>query len=283
MYRSLALTAAMDVTQITQALGNITANRVFMAVVTAVVAFILIKILLTILDRAFRRSKLERQLQTLLRTLVKLLLWLITAIAVFDRLGIQVTSLVAVLSVIGLAFSLALQNFLSNAAGGMQLLCSHPFQVGDWVEAGGCAGTVQEIGLFYTKLTSGDNKLIQLPNSSIVSANIINYSAVPHRRVEWSVSVSYDAPVLLVKNTVIQLVSAHPLVLSDPQVTAQVSGYGDSAVQYLIRAWCDNQDYWSVYYDVLDDIKPAFDQAGIQLTYPHLNVHLDGERQPDET
>lgn len=270
----LAITAALDMTQIIKALSNITANRVFMAVATAVASLVVIKVLLTALDRAFRRSKLAAQLQKLLRALVKLLLWFVAIIAVLDRLGIQVTSLVAVLSVIGLAFSLALQNFLSNVAGGMQLLCSRPFQVGDWVEAGNCAGTVQEIGLFYTKLSSGDNKLIQLPNSSIVSANIINYSASPHRRVEWSISVSYDAPISLVRDTLTKLTTAHPLVLPDQEVTVRVSSYGDSAIQYLVRAWCNNQDYWTVYYDVMDGLKPAFDQAGIQLTYPHLNVHL---------
>ena len=164
-------------------LRNITASGVFSAVLAAVVGVIVVKVLLRVLDRALDRFQVDAPLQRLLRALLKGGLWSVAVIIVLDRLGVEVTSLIAVLSVVGLAFSLALQNFLSNVAGGMQLLASHPFSVGDFVEAGGCSGTVEEIGMFYTKLTTPDNRLVQLPNNTIVSANITNFSAQPTRRV----------------------------------------------------------------------------------------------------
>ncbi len=253
---------------------NITASNIFGAVLSVVISLILIKVLTKVVNRALGRSKLDASLQTLLRNLVKGALWAVAAIIVLGCLGIEVTSLVAVLSVVGLAFSLALQNFLSNAAGGMQLLASRPFSVGDFVEAGGCSGTVEEMGMFYTKLTTPDNKLVQMPNSSIVTANITNFSQQPTRRVELRVSASYDAAPDRVIALLARRAAEHPLILDDPNQMIHVDGYGDSAVQYVMRVWCANADYWTVYYALMDGFKAAFDAAGIEMTYPHLNIHL---------
>lgn len=253
---------------------HITASNIFTAVLVAAACLVVMKVLLKVLDRALGRSRLDPALQKLLRGILKAGLWFVTAIIVLGCLNIEVTSLVAVLSVVGLAFSLALQNFLSNAAGGMQLLASHPFSVGDFVEAGGCSGTVEEMGLFYTKLTTPDNKLVQLPNSTIVAANITNFSQQPTRRVDLAVSASYDAPPEQVIALLARLAAEHPLVLDDPEPAAHVDGYGDSAVNYVLRVWCANADYWTVYYDLLDGFKPAFDKAGVEMTYPHLNIHM---------
>ena len=253
---------------------NITASNIFGAVLSVVISLILIKVLTKVVNRALGRSRLDASLQTLLRNLVKGALWAVAAIIVLGCLGIEVTSLVAVLSVVGLAFSLALQSFLSNAAGGMQILASHPFSEGDFVEAGGCSGTVEEIGLFYTKLTTPDNKLVQMPNSSIVTANITNFSQQPTRRVELRVSASYDAAPDRVIALLARMAAEHPLILDDPNQMIHVDGYGGSAVQYVMRVWCANADYWTVYYDLMDGFKAAFDAAGIEMTYPHLNIHL---------
>ncbi len=274
----ITLTSLIPDEETTQSLWSsiehITASNIFSAVLSVVISLVLIKILTRVLERALGRSKLDPPLQTLLRTVLKGALWSVAAIIVLGCLGIEVTSLVAVLSVVGLAFSLALQNFLSNVAGGMQLLASHPFAVGDFVDAGGCSGTVAEIGMFYTKLTTPDNKLVQLPNSTIVSANITNFSAQPTRRVELTVSASYDAPTEQVLALLSRMASDHPLVLDDPAPMVHVDSYGDSAVGYVLRAWCANADYWTVYYDLMDGFKPAFDNAGIEMTYPHVNVHM---------
>ena len=274
----LALTALAPDGEAAESLGssieNITASNIFGAVLSIVISLILIKVLTKVLERALGRSKLDASLQTLLRNLVKGALWAVAAIIVLGCLGIEVTSLVAVLSVVGLAFSLALQNFLSNVAGGMQLLASHPFAVGDFVDVGVCSGTVEEIGMFYTKVTTPDNKLVQLPNSAIVTANITNFSAQPTRRVELKVSASYDAPTGQVTALLSKLAGEHPLVLADPEPAVHVEEYGDSAIRYVMRVWCANADYWTVYYDLLDGFKPAFDEAGVEMTYPHVNVHM---------
>jgi len=264
--------------EIQKNMSRLDAGKIIGAVMTAVVCLAVVKLLLALLDRALRRSKLDVDLKKLLRTLLKFGLYFVAVIVVLGCLGIEVTSLVAVLSVIGLAFSLALQNFLSSLAGGMQLLASHPFKPGDFVDAGGCSGTVTEIGMFYTKLTTPDNKLVQLPNSTIVSANITNFSAQPTRRVELKVSASYDAPTERVIGLLRQMAADHPLVLDDPEPMIHVDEYGDNAIAYVVRVWCANADYWTVYFDLIDGFKPAFDRAGIEMTYPHVNVHMVNAR-----
>ncbi|MGN0986143.1 MAG: mechanosensitive ion channel family protein [Candidatus Enterenecus sp.] len=250
-------------------------EKLLVAIVTAVVCLVVIKVLLKLADRLLSRmTHVDATVKGLIRAAVKVLLLFIGVIVVMGCLGIPVTSLVAVLSVVGLALSLAVQNFLSNVAGGLQMLVSKPFKVGDYVEAGGCSGTVREMGLFYTKLDTVDNKLVQIPNSAIAGANIVNYSAEPRRRVDITVSASYDAPTDKVREILTRLVGEHPLTLPTPEPMIRVSAYGDSAIEYTVRAWCATEDYWTVYFDLMDGIKPAFDKAGIEMTYPHVNVHM---------
>ena len=255
-------------------IAGFTVEKLLTAVVAAAVCLIVIKLLLGLLDRTAARTHMEPQIRRTVRGLVKAMLIFVTVIVVMGCLNIPVTSLVALLSVAGLAFSLALQGFLANMAGGLQIVASKPFRLGDYIEAGGCAGTVAEIGLFYTKLNTVDNKLIQLPNSTIISGNIINYSAEDKRRVELKVTASYDAPPEQVKAVLAQVVGEHPLTLATPEPMIRVSAYQDSAIEYIVRVWCANGDYWTVYYDLMDGLKPAFDRAGIEMTYPHLNVHI---------
>lgn len=254
--------------------AGFTVEKILTALLSTVICLVVIKILMKLTDRAMRRVELESTIKKLIRGGIKALLLFLAVIVVMGCLDIPVTSLVAVLSVVGLAFSLALQNFLSNVAGGLQLLASQPFKVGDFVEAGACSGTVAEIGLFYTKLRGIDNRLVQLPNSTIVSSTIINYSSEELRRVELRVTASYDAPTDQVRQVLARLVGEHPLTLATPEPLIRVSAYQESAIEYIIRVWCANEDYWTVYYDLLENIKPAFDQQGIEMTYPHLNVHM---------
>lgn len=255
-------------------IAGMTLQKLFTAVVAAVVSLIVIKILLGVTDRTLKRVSIDGTLKKLIRTALKALMLFVAILVVMGYLNIPVTSLVAVLSVVGLALSLALQNFLSNVAGGFQILATHPFKNGDFVEIGGCTGTVVETGLFYTKLNSIDNKLIQLPNSVITSANIVNYSSEEKRQVELKVSASYDSDPEKVRQLLARLVGEHPLTLATPEPMIHVFAYQDSAIQYIVRAWCANADYWTVYYDLMDSLKPAFDQAGIEMTYPHVNVHM---------
>lgn len=255
-------------------IGGFTLVRLCTTVGLAVICMIAVRMLLRMLDGLFVKMKVPATLLGILRAVVKALLLFLAIIIVLGYLGIPVTSLVAAMSVIGVALSLGVQNFLTNVVGGLQMLVSHPFEVGDFVEAGGCSGVVQEIGLFYTKIMTPDNKLIQLPNSSVVAANIINYSAEETRRVDLTVTASYDAPVDQVETVLGGLVASHPKVLKDPAPFARVSNYGTSSIEYTVRAWCATDDYWDVYFDLIKGFKAAFDKNGIEMTYDHVNVHV---------
>lgn len=255
-------------------IGGFTLAKLLSLLLFFLAGLVVIKLLLRGVDRLFRKLKVPVTLLGILTAAVKLLLYFLLLTMLLHGLGVPVTSLIAAMSVVGVALSLGLQNFLTNVVGGLQMLVCQPFEVGDFVEAGGCSGTVREIGLFYTKLVTGDNKLIQLPNSSVVAANITNYSAEATRRVELKLTAGYDAPAERVKALLLELARSHPKVLADPAPFARVSGYGPSAVEYTVRVWCASGDYWPVYYDLLEAVKPAFDRAGIEIPYEHLNVHL---------
>ncbi len=255
-------------------IAGFTVEKILTALIAVAVCLLLMKVLLTLLDRTTGRLRIDPLLRRPIRSVCKAVLVIVTVAVVLECLQIPSTSLVALLSVAGLALSLALQGFLANVAGGLQLLVSKPFKLGDYIDAGGCSGKVVEINLVYTKLDSIDNKLIQLPNSTIVAGNIINYTSEELRQVELRVTASYDAPVETVMDTLKVLVGEHPLTLATPAPTIHVRSYQDSAIEYLVRVWCANKDYWTVYYDLMDGLKPAFDHAGIEMTYPHLNVHM---------
>lgn len=255
-------------------IGGFTLAKLLTAIVLVAVCLVVVKVLLRMLDRVFLRLKVPATLLAMLRAITKILLLFLVVLIVMGYLGIPVTSLVAALSVVGLAVSLSVQNFLSNVAGGFQLLASHPFEVDDFVEAGGCSGVVQEIGLFYTKILTGDNKLIQLPNSSVVAANITNYTSQETRRVDLTFTASYDASVEKVEKVLYDVVQSHSKTLTTPKPSVRVKNYGASSIEYLVRVWCETADYWDVYYDVIEQVKPAFDRNGIEMTYDHLNVHL---------
>lgn len=255
-------------------IGGFTVAKLLGVVLLVMVCLAVVKLLLRVLDRLFVRLHVPKTILGMLRAIVKVVLLFLVVVIAMGYLGIPVTSLVAVLSVVGVAVSLGVQNFLTNVVGGFQLLASQPFEVGDYVDAGGCSGTVQEVGLFYTKVITPDNKLIQLPNGSVVAANITNYSSQPTRRVEVVVSASYDAPVEQVEQVLLAVASGHEKVLPDPAPFARVSKYAASSIEYTVRVWCANGDYWDVYFDLLKAVKTAFDQNGIQMTYDHVNVHV---------
>ena len=255
-------------------LADFTLNKLLSAVIVLVICLVVVKILMTIVTRFLGKSSLERSLHTFVRTTIKVVLLFLTVVIVATTLGINVTSLIALLSVFGLAVSLAVQNSMSNVAGGIQVLGSKPFVVGDFVEAGGVSGTVADVGIFYTKIRTGDNKMIQVPNSQIANEKIVNYTVEEERRVDFKFTASYDAPVETVKKVLEDVLNSHPMVQVTPAPFVRVSNYGDSAIEYSVRGWCATDDYWTVYFDVMEQVKVAFDKAGIEMTYPHINVHM---------
>ncbi len=253
-------------------------KTILFALLLLVVCLVVKAILLKLLDRALNKlTHVEKSLHTFIRSIANILLWFVTLMVVADALGINASSLLALVGVLGLAVSLSVKDSLSNLAGGLTILGTRPFKVGDYVEIGSNSGTIQEIGLVYTSLTTVDNRRILVPNSVVVDAEVTNYTAEPLRRVDLKVTASYDAPVERVKQTIQEVVNAHDLVLSDPPPFARLSEYGDSALEYVVRAWCANADYWTVYHDLLEQIKVAFDREGISIPYPHMEVKLRRE------
>ena len=255
-------------------LENSLVQDICMALVILVVGILASRIVMKILKTALDKSKLEKAAHSLITSLAKAAMYILLALIVASTLGIDVTSIVALASVLTLALSLALQNMVSNIIGGFTILYTHPFHSGDYVEIAGQGGTVVEINMTYTMLSTADKKLISIPNSAVVAAQITNYSASETRRVEVVASASYEAPTQQVIDALVQAGTVDK-VLADPAPMAVVTAYGDSAISYSLRLWVNNADYWDVYFRVNQRVKDIFDEQGIQMTYPHINVHLD--------
>lgn len=243
------------------------------AVLLFVLGILVIRFAMTLVEKALQKVKLEKAAHGLIKTVIRIVLWGLLTLMVADKLGIDVTGVVALASVLTLAISLSVQNALTNLISGFTLLYTKPFVSGDYVEVAGQSGTVREIGLTYTKLASPDNKLISIPNGSVTSAQIVNYTATGKRRVDIAVSASYNAPVQLVLDALREAASV-PSVLESEPVFVALDSYGDSAMGYVIRVWTTADDYWPTYYTITENIKKRFDEKGIEMTYPHLNVHV---------
>ena len=241
----------------------------------AVVGILAIRIVLKLVDKSISRTRLERAAVSLIRSLLKVVLYLLLGLMIASRLGIDVTGVVALASVASLALSLSLQDALANVIGGFTLLSNHPFRSGDYVEIAGQSGTVQTIDITYTKLSTADNKTISIPNSAVVASQIVNYSTSGIRRVDINVTASYDSPIATVKAALLEAANLDT-VLTDPAAPfTGVVSYGDSAINYTLRVWTTSAEYWNTYFTITENIKQEFDKAGVEMTYPHLNVHLD--------
>ena len=243
------------------------------SVVILIVGIFAMRIIRRLLKTTLEKSSLEKAAHSLITSLAGAAMYILLGLMVASSLGIDVTSIVALASVLTLALSLALQNMVSNILGGFTILYTHPFHSGDYVEIAGQGGTVKEINMTYTMLATADNKLISIPNSAVVAAQIVNYSAAETRRVEVTVSASYDAPTQKVLDALV-LAGTVDDVLLDPAPRAVITAYGDSAISYSLRLWVKTPDYWDVYFQVNQRVKDIFDAQGIEMTYPHLNVHI---------
>lgn len=232
------------------------------------------RIIRRLLKTTLEKTRLEKAAYSLITSLANAAMYVLLGLMVASSLGIDVTSIVALASVLTLALSLALQNMVSNIIGGFTILYTQPFHSGDYVEIAGQGGTVKEINMTYTMLATADNKLISIPNSAVVAAQIVNYSAADTRRVEVLASASYDVPTQKVMDALV-LAGTVDNVLLDPAPAAVVMAYGDSAIQYSLRLWVKTPDYWDVYFLVNQRVKDIFDAQNIEMTYPHLNIHIN--------
>jgi small conductance mechanosensitive channel len=251
-------------------LGSEYGIKVLGTIVIWIVGNWIIKKMLKVLTKGMARSDYDTGLQKFLRNLVGWTLKVLLIIAILGNLGIETTSFAAILAAAGLAVGLALQGSLSNFAGGVLLMIFKPFKLGDVIEAQGEIGVVKEIEIFTTKLNTPDNKEVIIPNGVLSNGNITNYSSEKYRRVDIIMGVSYNADIKHTKDVLLKVITDNNKVLKDPEPVVQVRELADSSVNFNVRPWVLNEDYWTVYAETIEGCKLALDAAGIEIPYPHI-------------
>lgn len=256
-------------------IGSLALDKLLSGVFALVVCLLCIWLLMKLTDKALANSKrLDGALRGFIRSVIRAAMWIITGIIVADSLGIPTTSLVALVSIAGLALSLSIQNIMSNLFSGVTLLMAKPFTAGDFVDIGGKAGTIKIVGMFYTVMDTGDNSVISIPNGDVTSSSVINYSKEPMRRVDMRFEASYDAPTAEVKAAIMDAIAADERISAEPAPFIALSAYKSSSIEYLVRIWCQNSDYWSVHYGMNERVRECFAAHGVEMSYEHMNVHI---------
>lgn len=255
-------------------LSNFAVYNLLPAILIFAAGFFAIIIIMKILTKLFDRTKLEKPASNFILTVIRTLLFLVLFLIVASSMGIDVTGIIALASVLTLAISLSVQDALTNLIGGFTLLYTKPFRVGDFVEIAGLSGTVEKIGLTYTQILTADRKTVSMPNRSVVAANIINYTAEGTRRVEISINAAYSNDPDQVLEA-LKKAAEVPTALNTPAPYSAVTTYGESTVGYILHVWCKAEDYWTTLHTVNRNIRTVFTESGVIMTYPHINVHLD--------
>ncbi|WP_026971203.1 small-conductance mechanosensitive channel MscS [Aliagarivorans marinus] len=245
------------------------------ALIIIVVGFIVAGILARGVEKLLNARNLDNTISHFIGSLVKYGVIAFVLIAALSRVGVQTASFVAVIGAAGLAIGLALQGSLSNFAAGVLIIGFRPFKAGDFVEIAGVSGAVQSVHIFTTELTTPDNKLVVVPNSSVLGGNIVNYSAKDKRRIDLVIGVGYNADLAKTKQVLRAVCEADERVLKDPDITVGVVELADSSVNFVVRPWVRTADYWGTYFDLMENIKNELDKAGIEIPFPQMDVHLD--------
>lgn len=249
------------------------------AVAIAIIVFgkLAAKLIAKAVSKVLAHRSVDKAVIAFVSSLVFGIIFFIAIIAAISHMGFNTSSLVAIVGAAGLAVGLALQGSLSNFASGVLLIVFKPFKAGDFIDAAGVAGIVEEILIFSTKLRTGDNKTVIIPNGAITGGTITNFSTKPTRRIDLVIGVSYDADLAKTKQVLSDVVQANELVLKDQAVTIGVSELADSSVNFVVRPWVKSSDYWPVHFALLEAIKIELDKAGIEIPYPQLSVHVNKE------
>jgi small conductance mechanosensitive channel len=234
-----------------------------------------------IIRKLMERAELDPTLVNFLCNIVYAILLAAVILAALDSLGVPVTSLLAVLGAAGLAIGLALKDSLGNFAAGVMLIMFRPFKQGDYVEVAGVSGSVNEVKIFSTTLTTPDNKLVIIPNGQVGASPITNYSAKDQRRVDMVFGVGYDDDLKVARQVLTDICAKHPLVLDDPATNIFVLSLGESSVDFACRPWCKTADYWKVYGDIMEAAKVELEAAGCSIPFPQRDVHVFEEGDSD--
>ena len=259
--------------------GNIIEFCFFIAkpLIVLLIFKIIINIFVKLADGILNKSKLNKGIQGFAKSAIKIIIWCIAIMIAAEMVGIDTSSVVTLFGVVSLALSLSLQNILTNIFSGITILWSNPFSVGDYVEIDGIGGTVKGISLMKTTLITPDKKVVLISNSDVCAGRITNYSLEPIRRIDIKVSVSYDAPTEAVKAAAMEVLNADERVKQEENMlpTVRLSAYNSNDIEYTIRAWVDNKEYWNVYFDILENIRESFVKHNVHFSYPHIVVHND--------
>ncbi|EAW42449.1 MscS Mechanosensitive ion channel [marine gamma proteobacterium HTCC2080] len=250
------------------------AANIALAIAIFIVGRWLANTLTDVVVRLLKKSRMDDMLISFVASMTKTILLLFVAIAALNKLGIDTTSLIALLGAAGLAVGLALQNSLQNFAAGVMLIVFRPFKAGDFVELAGVAGVVENIGIFSSVLRTGDNRELIIPNGAIYGGIITNYSARSTRRVDMVFGVAYDDDLKAAKELLRSIILADDRVLSDPEPVVAVSELADSSVNFIVRPWVKSADYWPVLWDTTEKVKLEFDAQGLSIPYPQMDIHM---------
>lgn len=261
--------------------GKLTLEKLLYAALVLLVCLAAVRLVMALARKLAARSRWDERVSRYALKGVQALLYVLAALVTAQSLDINVTSLIAMLSVFGLAVSLAVQDVLGNVAGGMVLLFSKPFTLGDYISTGEGEGAVAEIALTHTKLDTPGGQRVMLPNSKLVAGQIVNYTVRGVRRADHPVAASYDDPPEAVRAACMKALARTPHILPDPAPQVVLAEYGESAVLYRVRFWARTEDYWDAHFTSLEEIRRAFAEDGVTMTYNHLNVHLvEGGKKP---
>ena len=237
----------------------------------------IVRRILRLLDAAFERRRVDVSLRQFMRNTVSVVFSLILIMIVVQTLGVNVTSLIAVFSAATLAIGMALSGTAQNFAGGVMILLMKPYRVGDFISAQGQSGTVREIKLFSTVITTGDNQTIFIPNNSIATAIVDNYSTAELRRVDWTVSISYGDDIDVARQAILEILKADARVLADPAPVVWVAALADSSVNLSARAWTRNADYWDLFFETNEKLYKTLPSRGVRFPFPQLDVRIEKE------
>ncbi len=249
-------------------------KHILVALVVLIVGGILVKMLNRLVARMLSRKRIDPSVQGFLRSLVNILLTLLLVVSVISALGINTTSFAALLASAGVAVGMALSGNLQNFAGGLVILLFKPYRVGDWIEAQGVQGKVEEIQIFHTLLTMADNKVVYIPNGSMSTAVVINYSRNKTRRIEWTIGIDYGESVERARDAIAKALSEDSRILADPAPFIAVGALADSSVNIVVRVWVNADDYWGVYHETFSHIYDTFNAQGIDFPFPQQTVHV---------
>ncbi len=275
MPENLSIPANFDIQQFIETYVLPWGINIVMALAIFLIGKFIVKILVSVSKKLMSKAKVDSILINFISSIIGTVLLLFVVVASLDQLGVNTTSLIALIGAAGLAIGLALQGTLQNLASGVMLIIFRPFNDGDFVEAAGVAGVVEQIGIFTTTMRTGDNREIIVPNGEVFGGTITNYSRRATRRVDMVFGIGYDDDLLQAKEIIGRILSEDDRILADPAPTIAVAELADSSVNFNVRPWCKTADYWGVYGDIHEKIKLRFDAEGISIPYPQMDVHQD--------